>query len=82
MIYSGAHDLLRFEPTRTMFTVAQVILHEHFDVNTFDNDIALLRLTRPISWSRNQSPVCLPPHNSEIPPGTLCTITGWGVSGE
>merc|ERR1719277_2166836 len=80
MIYTGAHDLLRYESTRTMFTVARIRLHERFDVNTFDNDIALLRLTRPINFNHLAAPICLPPQGSEVPPGTRCTITGWGVS--
>lgn len=82
LVYSGAHDLLKFETTRTTHAVDQVILHEAFDLNTFDNDVALLKLATPVLWNQHASPVCLPPPGFELPPGTSCVITGWGVSGK
>ena len=82
LVYSGGHDLLKFEDSRTTHAVEQVILHEEFDLNTFDNDVALLKLTTPIAWSNYVSPVCLPPPMYELAPDTRCVITGWGVSGK
>ena len=80
LVYSGGHDLLKFENTRTTHTVDRIALHEHFDLNTFDNDVAILKLTTPILWNEYVSPVCLPPPKFELAPDTRCIITGWGVS--
>jgi secreted trypsin-like serine protease len=77
---SGAHDLLDLESQRIAHPISKVIIHEGFDLNTFDNDIALLKLSQPVSWNRVRSPICLPPQDYEIPGGTQCVITGWGVA--
>lgn len=45
--------------------ISQVIEHEHYNNNTLRNDIALLVLTKPIEFTTNIQPVCLP--NSRIP---------------
>lgn len=53
-----------------------------FDLKTYDNDIALLKLRRPIIYSDQVSPVCLPEQNNDVTPGTVCTVTGWGNPGK
>ena len=80
VVFAGAHDLMAFESSRSPYAVVSVILHQSFDINTFDNDIALLKLARPIRWSRYVRPVCLPPPNFEFKAGTRCNILGWGMA--
>lgn len=62
----------------------QVVIHENFK-NLLSDDIALLKLRDPISWSRFVQPVCLP-HAKLVPSvGTLCWAIVWGrpqVKGE
>ncbi|KAI2578282.1 serine protease 8, partial [Homo sapiens] len=41
-------------------------------------DIALLQLSRPITFSRYIRPICLPAANASFPNGLHCTVTGWG----
>jgi len=80
-VLTGAHDLLALEPRRVAHTVARVFLHPDFNLDTFDSDVALLRLNSPVSWSSTVSPVCLPPPDYEFHATTQCVITGWGVAG-
>jgi len=80
LVLSGAHDLLSVESKRIAHTVDRIILHEGFDLNTFNNDIALLKLTTPAQWGPARRPICLPPHRYEFPGGTSCLIMGWGVA--
>jgi prostatin (serine protease 8) len=81
LVLTGAHDLLSVESSRLAHSVSDLILHEDFNLDTFDSDVALIRLTSPVTWSPAVSPVCLPPPDYEVPPGTQCIITGWGVAG-
>lgn len=52
-------------------------MHENFK-NLLSDDIALLKLRDPITWSRLVQPVCLP--NAKLTPsvGTLCWAIVWG----
>ncbi|XP_035712960.1 trypsin-like, partial [Folsomia candida] len=56
-------------------------IHEHpsYDHRTFDNDIAILELSSPISFGRGAQPIATAAPGSELPAGTLATITGWGA---
>jgi len=81
LVLTGAHDLLALEPHRVAHTVGRVFLHPDFNLDTFDSDVALLRLNSPVSWSSTVSPVCLPPPDYEFHATTQCVITGWGVAG-
>lgn len=81
-VLAGAHDLLQLESSRAVHAVSRIIIHERFDLSTFNNDIALLRLTVPVQFNARMSPVCLPPPNSVLPEGTRCVIVGWGVAGK
>lgn len=80
LVLTGAHDLLALEPNRVAHTVAKVFLHPDFNLDTFDSDVALLRLNTPVTWSSTVSPVCLPPPDYEFQSTTQCIITGWGVA--
>jgi len=82
LVLTGAHDLLALEPNRVAHTVAKVFLHPDFNLDTFDSDVALLRLNTPVTWSSTVSPVCLPPPDYEFQSTTQCIITGWGVAGK
>lgn len=82
LVLTGAHDLLALEPHRVAHTVAKVFLHPDFNLDTFDSDIALLRLNSPVRWSSTVSPVCLPPPDYDFHSSTQCVITGWGVAGQ
>jgi len=82
LVLTGAHDLLALESHRVAHTVAKVFLHPDFNLDTFDSDVALLRLNTPVTWSSTVSPVCLPPPDYEFQSTTQCVITGWGVAGQ
>lgn len=63
------------------FKVAEANPHHEFSRNGFYNDIALLKLKHPITYSEYINPVCLPTPglkaNSLV--GYMGTVTGWGT---
>ncbi|XP_073697444.1 transmembrane protease serine 13b [Garra rufa] len=73
-VYIGFVSQLRLP---TPYSVQQIILHEKYDSTTKNNDIALLKLTKPAS---NIQPVCLPVFGQTFPPAKQCWTTGFGVT--
>lgn len=71
----GEHDLNRHEGTESNVEVDQYLVHDDFDIETIDSDIALLRLKTP---ARHEQCACVP--DAELPAGTLCYAVGWGKS--
>uniref|UniRef100_A0A671Q1V9 Chymotrypsin B-like n=1 Tax=Sinocyclocheilus anshuiensis TaxID=1608454 RepID=A0A671Q1V9_9TELE len=57
--------------------VKLVITHPLYSSTTINNDIALLKLSSPVTLTPRISPVCLAPSTISILPGTRCFTTGW-----
>lgn len=57
----GDHDqYVNTDGVAVMRAVRAIIRHRNFDMNSFNHDIALLRLRKPVSFSKSIKPVCLP----------------------
>lgn len=48
-----------------MRAVSSIIRHRNFDSNTYNHDIALLKLRKPVSFTKTIKPVCLPEVNTD-----------------
>ncbi|GAB6027718.1 AAEL001675-PA [Chamberlinius hualienensis] len=59
--------------------VEQIFIHPFFYAGNLQNDIALLRLDRPVDIISNPhiAPVCMPPRFEHFT-GQRCLVTGWG----
>lgn len=57
---AGDYDKKRPDPGEQLIKVQQVLLHPHFHPYTFDSDIALLYLAKPVVRSPSAVPACLP----------------------
>uniref|UniRef100_A0A3B4A888 Peptidase S1 domain-containing protein n=1 Tax=Periophthalmus magnuspinnatus TaxID=409849 RepID=A0A3B4A888_9GOBI len=53
----------------------KILLHQYYQPDKHDYDLALLRLEQPSL----AQPVCLPPPTYLLSPGRVCWITGWGA---
>uniref|UniRef100_UPI00398E4B37 transmembrane protease serine 9 n=1 Tax=Pristiophorus japonicus TaxID=55135 RepID=UPI00398E4B37 len=60
----------------------RIIVHPFFNPSILDYDVALVELTRPVSFSKSIQPVCLPSPTHVFHTGKNCTITGWGALSE
>ncbi|XP_077467777.1 transmembrane protease serine 13a isoform X1 [Stigmatopora argus] len=62
------------------FLVEKIILHENYNNVTKDYDIALLKLSAPVSFDADVHPACLPVHGQKFPHGTTCWTSGFGTT--
>uniref|UniRef100_A0A8C1LGS9 chymotrypsin n=1 Tax=Cyprinus carpio TaxID=7962 RepID=A0A8C1LGS9_CYPCA len=67
---SNSHEVIR--------GIRSIIPHPDYDPSWFDNDIALLRLSKPVNFTSDISPICLAANDSVFHNGTICWATGWG----
>lgn len=60
--------------------VRRVIIHKDYLPSTFDNDIALLQLNRPLQFTSRVQPVCTFTNKTEEENMNFsaCFISGWG----
>ncbi|CDQ71334.1 unnamed protein product [Oncorhynchus mykiss] len=75
------HSLSRVEGLEQEFNVSNVLVNYMYNYRTFDNDIMLLKLERPVNLNANIKPAILP--RVDMPPlqqGMTCTVSGWGVT--
>uniref|UniRef100_H2ZSM9 Peptidase S1 domain-containing protein n=1 Tax=Latimeria chalumnae TaxID=7897 RepID=H2ZSM9_LATCH len=62
----------------TVVNINRIIVHENYDTNTNDYDVAVLELSSPVAFDDNIQPVCLPSAEQTFDVGITCTISGWG----
>ena len=74
----GRQNLEGENPNEVSRDVAQIILHPNYDSDSSDNDIALLKLSSPVSFTDYIRPVCLAASGSVFNNGTDSWVTGWG----
>lgn len=75
--FVGDHD--QFQTTETeaiQRAVSAIIRHRNFDQNTYNHDIALLRLRKPVTFTKSIQPICLP-RESIDPSGKIATVIGY-----
>ncbi|XP_063061948.1 transmembrane protease serine 4a isoform X2 [Engraulis encrasicolus] len=60
------------------FSVEKIILHSRYDNKRNDYDIAMMKLSSPITVSDVRRPVCLPPSAMGLKGGDPLVVTGWG----
>lgn len=75
----GEYDSKRQYETRARdLSIVEIRQHEDFDENTYDNDIALLKI-QPVIFNSYIWPVCLPPNNiGETFALHDAVVIGWG----
>ncbi|CAB1344413.1 unnamed protein product [Coregonus sp. 'balchen'] len=78
-VYLGKLLLNRSSQMEEAIRVQQILLHQYYDDETHDYDLALLRLERPVAPGTLAQPACLPSPTHQHEPELLCWVTGWGA---
>jgi len=71
----GDHDQ-ETSDGETRLDVKRIIVHEAYDANTMQNDIALMELDEDVPWGNYVAPACLP--STQVSVDQECVVTGWG----
>ncbi|XP_068193691.1 prostasin-like [Antennarius striatus] len=77
-IFLGRHIQNGSNPNEVMMTPSKIIMHPQYNPKTFDNDVALIQLSGPVTFTDFIRPVCLAAAGSEYKDGQECWVTGWG----
>ena len=64
-VHRSDNNLL--ESSKEKFAVKDLIIHEQFDPKTLENDIALVKLSQNVAFSKIIQPVCLPTYSADAP---------------
>uniref|UniRef100_A0A3Q3XJ31 Peptidase S1 domain-containing protein n=1 Tax=Mola mola TaxID=94237 RepID=A0A3Q3XJ31_MOLML len=80
-VYLGRQSQEGSNPNEVSRKVSQIINHPDYDSRTIDNDIALLKLSSPVSFTNYILPACLAAPDSTFHNGTDSWVTGWGTIG-
>ncbi|XP_063286938.1 uncharacterized protein LOC134572067 [Pelobates fuscus] len=78
VVYLGMYQLSGNSPHKQSATVEKIILNELFTSTGSRGDIALVKLSNPVSYNNYILPICLPGSFDNFPSGLECWVTGWG----
>ncbi|XP_072020742.1 serine protease 30-like [Amphiura filiformis] len=81
----GEHSTTDDDGTEVIVGLKTVIINPNFDKDTYDSDIALLKLRQPVTYTDYISPLCIPSKlqmQRFLRPGKNGFVTGWGAIDE
>ena len=68
--------------TEKIIKVSKIVRHEDYKLGSYDADITLVKLEKPVKYSTFIKPVCLPDEDQDETVGDSCYVTGWGRTQE
>uniref|UniRef100_A0A8C4XC88 trypsin n=1 Tax=Erpetoichthys calabaricus TaxID=27687 RepID=A0A8C4XC88_ERPCA len=74
----GAHCITCQEESQQVINVIKRVLHPKY--HPLNHDIMLLKLEKNATLNDNVTLLPIPPKYFRIPPGTICSIAGWGAT--
>ncbi|XP_070690985.1 transmembrane protease serine 9-like [Pempheris klunzingeri] len=77
-IVLGDHNRWFMDGNEQIIPAASVIPHPNYESWLVNNDIMLIKLSKPATLNQYVQPVALP--TSCAPAGTMCRVSGWGVT--
>ncbi|KAM4026341.1 serine protease 33-like [Anomaloglossus baeobatrachus] len=78
IVILGAHELQRPNFNQAKHGLETLIIHENYEKNQSNWDIALVKLDRPVPYTKYIQPICLPAASVTFPCGLDCWVSGWG----
>uniref|UniRef100_A0A2K6JYE7 Transmembrane serine protease 13 n=1 Tax=Rhinopithecus bieti TaxID=61621 RepID=A0A2K6JYE7_RHIBE len=78
-VYAGTSNLHQLPEAAS---IAEIIINSNYTDEEDDYDIALMRLSKPLTLSAHIHPACLPMHGQTFSLNETCWITGFGKTRE
>ena len=75
-IVVGDHNRNTNEGTEEEVGAIKIISHPQYNSPRLSSDIALIQLAKSVTLSQRVNPICIPSHDSDVPTGSKCYITG------
>ncbi|XP_012942852.1 trypsin-1 [Aplysia californica] len=84
VIYSGSSKVTFDSPPPPGLhtnSASKITVHEKYNINgDLENDIAIIKLSKPLTFDRCQRPVCLVDGSKTPQEASGCKTMGWGVT--
>ncbi|KAM4703778.1 suppressor of tumorigenicity 14 protein [Rhinophrynus dorsalis] len=82
--YLGLHDQAQRTSSKDVVQrkIKRIVAHKGFSDYTYDNDIAMLELDSPVTFTDFIQPICIPESTFDFPVGKSLLVTGWGALSE
>lgn len=77
-LYFGRQTQAGPNPNEVAGSVSRIIVHPNYNNTRYNNDLALMKLTSPLTFTLYISPICLASSSSQFFNSTSCWATGWG----
>ncbi|CAD5126434.1 DgyrCDS14565 [Dimorphilus gyrociliatus] len=74
---AGIDDINKFSQNNT-FYAEKVWIHEQYNTKTFENDIALFKITKEVQFNKYIQPICLPERDYGTNNNYHCAASGFG----
>jgi len=78
----GAHNKNIVESTQVRIIPSQFTMHPRWNSNKLQNDVALIKLPTPVSFTPEIAPICLAPNTEPDHVGDILLASGWGLDSD
>jgi len=81
-VTAGAHNFRAPPSGQQRVNGVKTVYHPQYNPQTTLNDIAVIKLEKPIKFSDTVQPICLPATGEKVADGAQAVVAGWGLTKE